>query len=220
MARVAGIAGGAVVVAGVVVAIVLAGGGGSSGNRPAPADLPGIQTDEAPWPPETTHLQSRLKDIGIPFLGTEQKVFHIHQHLDLFVHGQTGVVPESIGIISGAGLALLHTHANDGVIHVESPVRKQYTLGDFFDVWGVLLTRNCLGAYCNKGTDRIRVFVNGKEFSGSPRDVPLLNFEEIVLTYGTPTELPKPIPKTYAPFEQVQQSPTPPTSATPSPSAT
>jgi hypothetical protein len=219
MARVAGIAGAVVVVAGVVVAIILASGGGSGGNKASPADLPGIQKDDAPWPPESTHLQTRLKKIGIPFLGTEQLQFHIHQHLDLFVHDQPELVPANIGIISGSGLAVIHTHADDGVIHVESPTVTQYTLGEFFDVWGVLLTNNCMGAYCNNGTDQIRVFVNGKQFSGSPRDVPLKNLDEIVVTYGTPAELPKPIPKTCTLSSCVGVgfgSPSP----TPSPSAT
>jgi hypothetical protein len=219
MARIAGIAGAVVVVAGVVVAIILASGGGSSGHKASPADLPGIQKDDAPWPPETTHLQTRLKKIGIPFLGTEQLQFHIHQHLDLFVHDQRELVPANIGIISGSGLAVIHTHADDGVIHVESPTVTQYTLGEFFDVWGVVLTNNCMGAYCNNGTDQIRVFVNGKQFSGSPRDVPLENLDEIVVTYGTPAEVPKPIPTTCTLPSCVGVgfgSPSP----TPSPSAT
>ena len=28
----------------------------------------------------------------------------------------------------------LHTHAADGIVHIESPVDRTYTLGNFFDV--------------------------------------------------------------------------------------
>jgi hypothetical protein len=226
--RILGIAGALVVVAGVVLGILLLGGG----KPQIPQDLPGIQKDTEPWPPELTHLQQRLRKIGIGFLGTEQQVLHIHQHLDVFVNGSQVQVPQDIGIIGGTGLAFIHTHDASGVIHVESPTARRYTLGNVFDIWGVLFTPDCLGAYCNQGNDRVRVFVDGKRVTGDPRTVALKNFQEIVVTYGTPQQLPKPIPKTYAPFEQLkeearkarkkaQATPTPtPSGATPSPSST
>ena len=222
--RVLGVAGALVVVAGVVVGVLLLGGG----KTQIPQNLPGIQKNTEPWPPELTHLQQRLQKINIGFLGQEQLAFHIHQHLDLFVNGATVQVPQNIGIIGGTGLAFIHTHDASGVIHVESPTVRQYTLGNLFDVWGVLFTKDCLGAYCNSGNDKLRVFVNGKAVTGDPRNVPLKNFEEIVVAYGTSQQLPKPIPKTYGPFQQLKKeqrkanaTPTPSASAaTPSPSAT
>jgi hypothetical protein len=227
--RALGIAGAVVVVAGVVLGVVLFGGGGTT---QIPQDLRGIQKDTEPWPPELTHLQQRLRQVGIGFLGQEQLAYHIHQHLDVYVNGSQVPVPANIGIISGTGLAFIHTHDPSGVIHVESPTVHKYTLGDFFDVWGVLFTKDCLGAYCNQGDDQVRVFANGKRVAGNPRDVVLKNYEEIVVTYGTAQQLPKPIPKSYAPLEEAKKearqarkqagaSPTPSASGTtPSPTAT
>jgi hypothetical protein len=216
------------VVAGVVVGVILI----NASNKPQfPQDLPGIQTGTEPWPPELTHLQQRLRDIHIGFLGSEQLAFHIHQHLDLYVNGNHVQVPQNIGIIGGTGLAFIHTHDTSGVIHVESPVVKTYTLGNFFDVWGVLLTNDQLGAYQNQGNEKLRVFVDGKPVTGDPRNVPLKNFEEIVVAYGTVDQLPHPLPKSYGPLEQAKKAeraarhaaatPTPSaSSATPSPSST
>jgi hypothetical protein len=226
--RVMGIAGAVVVVAGVVLGVVLFGGGGKT---QVPQDLPGIQKDTEPWPPELTHLQQRLRQIGIGFLGQEQLAYHIHQHLDVYVNGSQVPVPANIGIISGTGLAFIHAHDTSGVIHVESPTVHKYTLGNFFDVWGVLFTKDCLGAYCNQGDDKVRVFVGGEPVTGNPRNVVLRNYDEIVVTYGTPQQLPKPIPKSYAPLEEAKKeaqqarkkaeaSPTPSaSSATPSPAS-
>jgi hypothetical protein len=46
-------------------------------------------------------------------------------------------VPANIGIDEQAGyLTSLHTHDATGIIHVESPTRRSFNLGDFFDVWG------------------------------------------------------------------------------------
>jgi hypothetical protein len=82
--------------------------------------------------------------------GGEQVLFHIHVHLTVYVNGAPRRIPYGIGIpgaeIShtpqgpyvGAGRCFywLHTHAADGIIHTESPVRRTYTLGNFFDECG------------------------------------------------------------------------------------
>jgi len=217
--RIVAVAAGAIVVAGVVLAFVVFG----LGSKKIPQSLHGIQTDTEPWPAESADLQSRLRQIGIGFLGKEALAFHIHQHLDLFVNGQRVTVPAQIGFLSGStGLAFLHTHDTTGVIHVESPVVKNYTLGNFFDVWGVLFTKDQLGAYKATGDDKVRVFVNGKPFTGDPRSIVLRNFEEIVVAFGTPAQLPKPLPRTYGPFQQAkkaEQKARKQASATPTPSA-
>jgi hypothetical protein len=37
-----------------------------------------------------------------------------------------------------AGMAPLHTHDASGIIHVESSVKRNYTLGEFLNTWGGL----------------------------------------------------------------------------------
>jgi hypothetical protein len=197
--RILGVAGAVVVVAGVVLAFLFIG----SGTK-IPDDLPGIQKDTEPWPAEHAHMQARLHDVHIGFLGQEALAFHIHQHLDLFVNGQRVSVPSQIGI--SGGFAFLHTHDATGVIHVESPVVKKYTLGNFFDVWGVLFTKDQLAAYTTSGNAKLWVFVNGKPFTGDPRNLVLRNFQEIVVAYGTRSQLPNPIPKPYSEFEQAKKA--------------
>src|SRR5258706_9780292 len=63
-----------------------------------PDTLPGIMTSEAPWQPEFAHLRDRLDAIGLPALSAEGSVLHIHQHIDIFVHGEPVSVPSYIGI--------------------------------------------------------------------------------------------------------------------------
>lgn len=161
-----------------------------------PASLAGIQTGPAPWSPETANVDARLQTLGLPPLGPEQLAFHIHQHLDIFVHGTAEPVPPEIGVV-GQELAILHTHDPRGVIHVESPLQTDYTLGQFMDVWGVLFTKDCIGEYCTSGDNTLRVYANGKPVDGDPRDLVLNSHDEIVVTYGTEDELPNPIPKSY-----------------------
>lgn len=71
---------------------------------------------------------------GIECERGERLNYHVHSHLALFVEGQEVRVPAGIGITDRC-LYWLHTHATDGIIHVEAPARKDFTLGQFFAVW-------------------------------------------------------------------------------------
>jgi hypothetical protein len=166
-------------------------------NQPNP--LRGIQTGLPPWLPETSHLRARLDADGLPVLTAAGQAQHTHQHLDLFVDGQQVVIPTDIGIDRATGvLSPIHTHDATGIIHVESPVVRDYTLGDFFDVWGVRFDGHCVGATCD-GTGRtVSVDVNGRAFTGDPRSLVLEAHEEIVVAVGTLAQLPSPIPSSYA----------------------
>ena len=73
---------------------------------------------------------------------------HWHPHLTITINGQNAVIPASIGIDPALwnyhdldaygmqGMAPLHTHDATGTIHEESQVTRDYTLGDFFRIWG------------------------------------------------------------------------------------
>ncbi len=91
---------------------------------------------------------------GIQCAPLEQLAYHIHVHLQVYVDGHPRYLPPAIGMIHpvaqqtangpfyGAGKCYywLHVHAGDGIIHIESPTQKIYTLGDFFDEWRQPLT--------------------------------------------------------------------------------
>jgi hypothetical protein len=81
-------------------------------------------------------------------------VMHIHPQITVSVNGQPTIVPENVGIDNTLwkdhsldkygmqGMSPLHTHDNSGIIHVESSVNREYTLGEFVNVWGDLDTSN------------------------------------------------------------------------------
>jgi hypothetical protein len=119
------------------------------------------------------------------------------------VNGQQRSVPAGTGITSavatqastgpfiGSGSCFywLHTHAADGIIHIESPVVRTYTLGDFFDEWGQPLGPDQAGPAHGKVT----VIINGKVFTGDPRDAPLGSHENLQLDVGAPLIAPETI---------------------------
>jgi hypothetical protein len=134
---------------------------------------------------------------GISCGATEQLAYHIHAHLMVYVGGQPRAVPGGIGIpgsqvvqsaegpVAAGGQCIywLHTHAPDGIIHIESPTRRIYTLGNFFDIWREPLSASNVAG--NKGT--VTAVVNGKAWTKNPRDIPLDPHSVIQISVGSPT---------------------------------
>jgi hypothetical protein len=144
-------------------------------------------------PPGTTG--TRTVD-GVTCAPGEQLVYHIHAHVMVYVHGAARSLPGGVGIpgskvvnsqygpvaYGGRCIYWLHTHAPDGVIHVESPIVRVYTLGDFFDEWRQpLSSRRVAGA-----TGPVTAFVDGRLWRASPRAIPLLPHAVIQLDVGSP----------------------------------
>jgi hypothetical protein len=133
---------------------------------------------------------------GITCGSTEQLAYHIHAHLTVYVNGVPRALPGGIGIpgsavvqttegpVANGGQCIywLHTHAPDGIIHVESPIPRVYTLGDFFDEWHQPLSASDVAG----ATGKVTAFVDGKPWMSSPRAIPLLPHAVIQLDVGTP----------------------------------
>jgi hypothetical protein len=151
----------------------------------------------------TSNGAKRAQVDGIRCQRNEQLLFHIHSHLVIFVNGQQRQVAGGIGIpgskvvsspqglVASGGTCFywLHTHAPDGIIHIESPVQRTYTLGDFFDEWGQPLGPSVLGPY--KG--HVVAIYNGQLYEGNPRNVPLNKHAQIQLEVGKPLVAPETI---------------------------
>ena len=133
---------------------------------------------------------------GISCQGGEQTLFHVHARLTIFVDGRSERVPAGVGIAEpeaeqttggpfvarGACFSWLHTHAADGIIHIESPVQRAFTLGNFFDVWGQPLSSSQVGPA--KG--HVTALVDGKVWLGDPGAIRLKSHRQIQLEVGRP----------------------------------
>jgi hypothetical protein len=119
---------------------------------------------------------------------TEQFAHHIHSHLDVFVDGQKEQVPSNIGILTSPScLYWLHTHSgNDGVIHIEAPQNREFTLGQFLDIWKQ--TRDSSEFFDSVSSMNVTTYVNGDQVEGNYRDAQLESLGQIALVYGEPPE--------------------------------
>lgn len=156
-----------------------------------------VATQQHPKPPAPELPYTGPVD-GVQCQGGEMLTYHIHAHLDLFIRGNAMQVPANTGIYntaSGGCLYWLHTHDTTGVIHIESPSQQSYTLGQFFDIWGLPLDANNVAGHLVGSGDQVRAFVDGTAWTGNPRDIPLKSHEEVAVAFGPPW--PKTTPSTY-----------------------
>lgn len=163
--------------------------------RPKPIQLVQATTVGASaFPAGDTSTGGNGKPVdGIGCDTSEQVVYHIHAHLALYINGKHVAVPYGIGIVpprqiqqnfvvGGKCFYWLHTHDATGIIHIESPTKVDYSLGQFFDIWGRPLSKTDLLGH--NGT--VSVYVDGKAYSGNPRDILLTAHKQITLEVGTP----------------------------------
>jgi hypothetical protein len=164
-----------------------------------------LNTGLAPWPLPADE-RAWVTAAGLPLYKLEQLFYHVHAHLDVFVDGQSIVVPAGLGTTSELRrilyqghplvyaptkpckegcIAPLHTHDDSGVLHTENDKRRSNNLGEVFTEWGVRFTADCIGGYCQI-TKPWFVVVEGQRFSGDPRTIELRNLEEIAVVIGKP----------------------------------
>ena len=145
--------------------------------------------------PVSTAAQGEPVD-GIQCAPVEQLAYHIHSHLQVYVDGQPRELPPAIGLVepvseqTASGLFYgavkcyywLHVHAGDGIIHIESPTARIYSLGDFFDEWHQPLSATQVAT----ATGPVTAFLNGRRWTKDLRAIPLLPHAAIQLDVGTP----------------------------------
>ena len=163
--------------------------------RPGPSAT--ASTSSVPVLALPTGASGRPVD-GIDSDAAERLAFHVHAHLQIYVDGLQRAVPPGIGVVpplevrqtargpfvvGGAGFYWLHTHDDSGVVHVESPVERRFTLGELFDVWGQPLGPDQVGP----ARGPVTALVDGAVVAGDPRDIPLTAHAVVQLDVGTLT---------------------------------
>ena len=149
--------------------------------------------------PATTRSGQTVDGISCRTQAKETVKYHVHVHVAVYVKGKMKRLPAGIGITQPRLLEKysnghfydvglydclywLHTHVADGIIHVETPGQRNFTLGQFFDIWNQPLSPSQMGPA--KGN--VVVFENGKRLEGNPRLTPLLAHADIQIDVGSP----------------------------------
>jgi hypothetical protein len=129
---------------------------------------------------------------GLPIAGIacdamEGQRLHIHQHLTILDRGKPVPIPPDVGQVPARRcLYWVHTHTPDGIIHIEAPAERAFTLGDFFQIWGQPLSRTRAGSAQAPKGKALRVWVDGRAYTGDPQKIVLARHTDVVIEAGPP----------------------------------
>ena len=124
----------------------------------------------------------------------EQSVEHIHAHLSIYINGanvplvaNTGIAP--VGVTSSANVTCyywLHTHDASGVIHIESPTTRPYTLNQFLDIWEKFSSSSSVLPTQLLSSTGWVIYVNGKQVNTDFNHLQLHAHDLITIAYNSP----------------------------------
>lgn len=103
-------------------------------------------------------------------------------NLQLNINGQPQAIPANYGQ-SESGKQIFNSAGANGDIHVQSPEDTNYTLGDFFVLWGGQFSQQCLLNHCSSEPGMLRMTVNNQPNDKYHNYIIQPN-DRIVITYG------------------------------------
>lgn len=107
--------------------------------------------------------------------------YHYHATLTVYINDEQQTIPANTGVKTTC-MNPIHTHDATGLVHVESPVERDFTLGDFFAVWDEPFNSSQILNQTVDATHRVRMTVNGQE-STEFENLVLADDQEIIIYY-------------------------------------
>src|SRR6266702_4681960 len=90
-----------------------------------------------------------------------------------------------VGILSHCNYEM-QTHDQTGIIHIDAPAFKTFTLGQFFDIWGQPLTSTNVAGVTGTVVAYINDNGDSRRYMGDLRNIELTSLRDITLQIGTP----------------------------------
>lgn len=119
---------------------------------------------------------------------------HDHMNLYIRINGEFVTIPENTGINTGtcnqqgANMHVVHTHSDDGRLHLEMQTSEDVELGVFFDIWGQHFDSTGIFDYRVNETHAMTMSVvdadGNQSFVDSYDKFVLLNGQDIFVDYG------------------------------------
>jgi len=158
-----------------------------------------------PTPAATqTPASGQSASTAIPCDQLEHTQVHYHAAVQILYQGRIVAIPTAVGRSSFC-YYWLHMHSGEpGIIHVEAPADRTFTLGDFFAVWGAWgvkaqpLDSAHVSSFVLAPDQKLVIYVdrgNGEGpqlYAGDPKSIVLANHEVITLEISPPMVVPPP----------------------------
>jgi len=113
---------------------------------------------------------------GITCDKVEHLVYHNHTKLILKIQNETRSIPAGIGIIPNDCIFWLHTHDDSGIIHIESPIKTEFSLDQFLKVWNIFDNSSFI-----KNISKNDIAANVSMISENGSTTKLDNYKNIIL---------------------------------------
>ena len=117
--------------------------------------------------------------------------YHIHAHVTMYINGKSVTVLPGVGIaLDGSCYYWMHTHASDGIIHIEAPENHNLSLDDFLNIWYQDFPK--LGPVPRQlNQTGWKIYVNGKlrtDLTAAPLNIelPLASHDIVTMEFGAP----------------------------------
>ena len=148
-----------------------------------PADLLRSNDDDELYSTATSKHPLAKDCLG----GHENQLFHYHAELQIYIDEQPVLIPGDVGLNDGeCSMRLLHTHSENGVIHIELKQQADAPLEAFFDVWGKHFDKNGFDTHRVNSTHELVMEVNGEinnEFNNYILNDDPNNSDRIIIRY-------------------------------------
>jgi hypothetical protein len=140
--------------------------------------IPATVNSQPPWPDGSGTGKSID---GIDCAAASSVTYHVHSLVSLYKDGVRVGLPQEIGL-RGCTYEM-HTHDRTGIVHMEAPAAKPFTLGQFFSVWGKDISKANVAGLANP---RYYLIQNQKitPYTGDPRAILFSRHLEILIIVG------------------------------------
>lgn len=155
-------------------------------TQPLTLTFGGAIGDTSYWPDGNTPTGGTGANVdGLTCSPSMSVIFHVHAHLAVINNGHWLQLPQNIGRLQQCDYEM-HTHDHTGIIHIEAPTVKDYTLGNFFDIWGQPLTNTNVGGITGNVVAYINDNGEARRYMGDLRAIKLTSHRDVTLQIGTP----------------------------------
>jgi hypothetical protein len=153
----------------------------STAATPPPTHAPTLppSSPSPTLPPSSPSPSAGRDEIGCD-AGGHDDAYHIHSLVVVRQDGQVLAPPANIGITQTC-MYWVHTHATDGIVHVEAPATVHPTLGDFLDIWEATFPDDQLLAAARRAVAAGEVTVDDQPFDGDALELAFVDKMRIVL---------------------------------------
>jgi hypothetical protein len=120
------------------------------------------------------------------------QLYHSHPSVTITINGVGVTIPVTID----PGCAQpIHTHTTDGVLHIETDQDRDYSLGDWFLLWGhfensatrAILNSTQIFGFRTDATHHLTMTVNGQNYTQKPQDYVFLRNAQTGTNTCSPT---------------------------------